>query len=356
MILKEEITAEWLVKVSTNNRKADKILIEKVIRALLLLEGLVKAKLPFVFKGGTALMLHFNSAKRLSIDIDIILPAEPENLKDILEHVAKEQGFVKKELQHRDQQLKVKKEHYKFFYKPVHKTLGETEYVLLDILFEKVNYSQLISIPLASDFVPADSEMCFVNVPGLEDILGDKLTAFAPNTTGIPYFKNEGGMGMEIIKQLYDIGNLLELVSDMTVVRKTFNIFAETEIAYRNPRGINTEDVLSDIFQTALCISTRGADGKGNFDELKKGMQRITGFIFSESYHIEKVISHASKAAYLSVVLKAGLAEIVRYKDAAQMKEWLIGKPLNTKLNKLKKTNPEAFYYWYRAYEILSRE
>jgi len=74
MINKEKITIDWISKISKENRKADKILIEKVIRALLLLEGLVKNKLPFVFKGGTALMLHLNSTKRLSIDIDVILP------------------------------------------------------------------------------------------------------------------------------------------------------------------------------------------------------------------------------------------------------------------------------------------
>lgn len=40
MISKETLTAEWIEKVSKANRNADKILIEKVIRALLLLEGL----------------------------------------------------------------------------------------------------------------------------------------------------------------------------------------------------------------------------------------------------------------------------------------------------------------------------
>jgi hypothetical protein len=64
MIDKEKITVEWIEKVSKANRNADKILVEKVIRALLLLEGLAKQKLSFVFKGGTALMLLLNSAKR----------------------------------------------------------------------------------------------------------------------------------------------------------------------------------------------------------------------------------------------------------------------------------------------------
>ena len=77
MISKETLTVQWIDKVSKSNRNADKILVEKVIRALLLLEGLSNIGLSFIFKGGTALMLLLNSAKRLSIDIDIIVSAPP---------------------------------------------------------------------------------------------------------------------------------------------------------------------------------------------------------------------------------------------------------------------------------------
>ena len=73
-----------------------------------------------------------------------------------------------------------------------------------------------------------------VNVPSLEDILGDKLTAFASNTTGIPYFKSEHSMSMEIIKQLYDIGNLFDKVENLKIIKSTFSIFAKTELKYRN--------------------------------------------------------------------------------------------------------------------------
>lgn len=114
MIDKEKITLEWIEKVSKVNRNADKILVEKVIRALLLLEGLVKQKLSFVFKGGTALMLHLNSIKRLSIDIDIIMTEKPDNLNEILDKVAVEQGFIRKEEQKRTANTKIDKAHYKF--------------------------------------------------------------------------------------------------------------------------------------------------------------------------------------------------------------------------------------------------
>src|SRR5690606_12528765 len=299
MINQSELSAEWLNKISKQHRNADKILVEKVIRALLLLEGLAKQKIDFVFKGGTALMLHFNSTKRLSIDIDIILPNEIENLESILDTIAQEQGFLRKELQHRSTNSKIKKEHYKFFFTPLHKTQKDEEYVLLDILFEEVNYKSVISLPIQSDFIPQVNKPLFVNVPSLEDILGDKLTAFAPNTTGIPYFKKEDTMSMEIIKQLYDIGNLFDVVQELETIKTTFYRFAKTEIAYRNKNRISENDVLNDIYQTALCVVTRGADRNGNFDELQKGILRIKPFIFSEVYHIEKAIAHAAKAAYL---------------------------------------------------------
>src|SRR5690349_14227359 len=101
MISKESLTAEWIDKVSKANRNADKILVEKVIRALLLLEGLSKSGLSFIFKGGTALMLLLDSAKRLSIDIDIILTEKKDNLDELLKAFAEEQGFSRVELQHR---------------------------------------------------------------------------------------------------------------------------------------------------------------------------------------------------------------------------------------------------------------
>jgi len=48
-------------------------LLEKVYRALSLLEGLAESKLDFIFKGGTAVMLLLGKTERFSIDIDIIL-------------------------------------------------------------------------------------------------------------------------------------------------------------------------------------------------------------------------------------------------------------------------------------------
>lgn len=352
MIDRDKITIDWISKVSKENRNADKILVEKVIRALLLLEGLVKQKLHFVFKGGTAVMLHLKSSKRLSIDIDVILREKPDNLNDLLDNVASEQNFLRKELHQRKIKSKIDKAHYKFYFHPLHKTSEDEEYVLLDIIFGEVQYENLIEIKIQSSFLPVKGTPLTVKSACLEDIIGDKLTAFAPNTTGIPYFKEKDSMSMEIIKQLYDIGNMVDYIADLETLKTTFKKFSKTELAYRGMDTLSEKDVGEDIYQTALCIVTRGADGKGEFDQLQQGIQRVSRFIFSERYHIEKAIAHASKVAYIATLIKHDTKAIEKFKDPLQMKDWVIGEPLNTKLNRLKKSNPEAFFFWYKIYEL----
>ena len=81
-MIQESCTSnEWISEIAKTH-KADKGLVQKLIRALILLEGLSESNLKFVFKGGTALMLMLNSTKRLSIDIDIIISEKAANLDE----------------------------------------------------------------------------------------------------------------------------------------------------------------------------------------------------------------------------------------------------------------------------------
>ncbi len=355
MISKDSLNIDWITKVSTANRKADKILVEKVIRALFLLEGLAKQNLDFVFKGGTALMLILNSSKRLSIDIDIIIEKKPKDLEEIFNDLLEPQGFTRFELQERKAATNIQKAHYKFFYKPVHQTKAEEESILLDILFEKVGYQKIEEIPIDSKFIVSDRDPIKVKVPSKEDILGDKLTAFAPNTTGIPYFKGKTSMSMEILKQLYDVGNLIDIAEDGELVKTTFESFATIELQYRECAD-KVDGVLEDIYQTALCIVSRGVEGKGDFAELQTGIQRVSRFIFSETFHIDKAIIAASKAAYFAVLIRSNKVVIEKYGDPKIMKDWSIGEPFWSRLNRLKKLNPEAFFYWYKIFKLSGGE
>jgi hypothetical protein len=161
-------------------------------------------------------------------------------------------------------------------------------------------------------------------------------------------------MAMEIIKQLYDIGNLFEEISDLTVVATTFNKIAQTELNYRGLAG-KVAVVLDDITATALCLATRGSAGKGDFTALQNGISQIKAYIFSESYHIEKAIVHAARAAYCAKLIEMGEKTFARFTEASQIINWLIETPFDTKLNKLKKSNPEAFFYWYQVYLLENR-
>ena len=86
MIDKRSRSIEWITEAASRIGVHDVALVEKTIRAFSLLEALARSGCPFIFKGGSSLMLHMNTGKRLSIDIDIICP--DLHLGDILDDLA----------------------------------------------------------------------------------------------------------------------------------------------------------------------------------------------------------------------------------------------------------------------------
>lgn len=352
MISKQCYTLEWIEKVSKDNNVPDKIIVEKVIRAFSLLESLVIQGCPLVFKGGTSLMLHFDSRKRLSIDIDIVCPPGT-HIQPYLDK-AKEYEFFDYKLVDRITPHNVPKSHSKFFYNVTYKTNADVGHILLDVLFEDNHYNKLEYKNIDSPFILHDGDVVAVQVPSIEDLLGDKLTAFAPNTTGIPYMKGDRDCSMEIIKQLYDIASLFDKVEDLAITAQTFSQFAKVEMMYRNIDSDDVKLVLDDVFNTALCITLRGQDRKDEFYKLQRGITHIKSFIFSESYTIDSAVVNAAKAAYLAVLLKTGHNDFNRYNDNIESIRNATITKLDTRLNKLKKYAPEAFYYWLEIESLMS--
>jgi hypothetical protein len=54
----------------------------------------------------------------------------------------------------------------------------------------------------------------------------------------------------------------------------------------------------------------------------------------------------------LHEIIKFGVKYFSRFSKDLDMKDWIITASANTKLNKIKKTDPEAFYYLYQMSEI----
>jgi hypothetical protein len=295
-------------------------------------------------------MLLLNSEKRLSIDINIIVPEKEADLTEILENICTAKGFTHFETQKRIAGTNIDKEHYKLFFTSA--LNNQESHILLDVLKEDIHYQNIIEFSIDSTFINSEGEPIKVHLPDFNNILGDKLTAFAPNTTGIPYRKGNKEMGMEIIKQMYDIGCLCDKADNPEIVSAVFSSFAETELEYRQNKS-SIENVLDDIIETALSVCLRQNQGKSDFNILHRGIIQVKPFIFSEQFHLEKAITYAAKAAYIASVIKFGVKHFSRFSKELDMKDWIITEPMNTKLNKIKKTDPEAFYYLYQMSEIV---
>lgn len=355
MIGSESHTKEWLENIQRLLKGKDPILIEKVIKALTLLEQLKLKGLDFIFKGGSSLLLLLKEINRFSIDIDIILPRGYRGLEEIFKAIIAEGAFTGYEEDKRNSAISVPKAHFKFFYNSVLNIGNQNAVILLDILFESNPYPQIVSLPVESPFISTSSPLVKVSLPVIDCILGDKLTAFAPNSTGIPY---EKGKSLEIIKQLYDIGKLFDHSGNIQTVKQTFQYLAEQELQYRNSPRMDAIQVLDDIFETAAIIAFRGTYKKDYFDELNDGIKKIIHFTYSEQYRIEDAIVSAGKAAYLSLLIRrlfnfSTSEEIHRFEKRIDLSYLDITHPGFTKFNKFKKYKPEAFFYWYQAINLI---
>ncbi len=300
---------EWIKEASYNLGVHDIALVEKAIRAFSLLEALARSNCPFLFKGGSSLMLHLSTSKRLSIDIDIICP--PGTLiEDYLDIYAEEYGFNKVELVERISRKDVPKQHAKFYYEVSYPSSGGQDKILLDVLFEETHYSKIVSLPIQSPLLITNEPPVMVNLPSHEDLLGDKLTAFAPYTTGIPFFKGERNCSMEIIKQLFDVASLFDITENLNITRTTFSKIAALELQYRHKEPDNTLQVLDDIYQTALCICMRGQQDPDEYRLLQDGIRRIGNFMIGDKYTLDSAIIDASKVAYLCKLIEKGIDDI----------------------------------------------
>ena len=354
MINPESRTREWIESLRTQYPYIkDASLLEKTIRAFSLLESLVRSGCPFVFKGGTALMLHLDSSRRLSIDVDIVCKPGTQ-IGNYLERYAAEYGFTGVTEFSRQSRTLVPKTHASYQYLvsyPSGYTNGE---ILLDVLYEDIEYNKVITLPIQSPLLKTEGEPAMVQVPSLEDMLGDKLTAFAPHTTGIPFFKGEKPFSMEIMKQLFDVSSILDRTDTLETVRRTFNKVVPIELGYRGLDELSADDVLADAYNTAMNICLYGALDAQEYTWLTSGAHRVNGFILTENYAMERAVRDAAKVAYLARLLQLGIDQVRHYTpdDDAALASEIIESPDFNKLNRLKKVNTEAFFYARRLEEL----
>ena len=245
MISVKSHTAEWINHLRDEYIGKDPIIIEKMINTLTLVECLAKSSLDFVFKGGTSLMLLLPKSQRFSIDVDIILPEIPKDIEGEFKEMIEGTIFDRFEEDVRSNPKGIPKSHYKFFFSSAVGNYEPNPYILLDILSTDIPYPIVNEFPIKSDIIDQDGKYTNVRIPSINSILGDKLTAFAPTTIGIPYGVEKE---LEINKQLFDLGVLIDHCDDIKEVSISFKNNANAELIFRKPKNMTLENVFDDIF------------------------------------------------------------------------------------------------------------
>ena len=202
-----------------------------------------------------------------------------------------------------------------------------------------------MELALKSDWLIPEGDEILVKIPSPESIAGDKLTAFAPKTTGIPYGK---GKEVDIIKQLHDISKLYQEIKNLSVVSKAFSQIVLKEIKYRNSK-CSPEDVFQDILETAAMIAKRDKNiyepDTSYFKEIKLGLLQFKSYQTTSSFRIEEAVIGSAKAALLAAKIRAGHTDALPIFEPSRKKnDYLIQKAEYSYLNKLP---TEALFYWY---------
>jgi len=251
MINKDSFSSDYIKSLQTKY-SLDPALLERVVYAFGLLEAFKKVEMPFIFKGGTCLILLLDKPMRLSTDIDIIVNPLL-NVDKYIEKISDIFPFKSFEEQKRKGKNNIEKRHFKFIYEsPITK---KEIYILLDILFEDNNYQLLLEKEINNDLLKTEGDNYTVFVPSIDCILADKLTAFAPHTIGIPVNKNKD---MEVMKQMFDICTLVDYISSFEDFIESYEKIAKQEIEYCGiPIGIN--NVLEDTITVSKKYSCFGS-------------------------------------------------------------------------------------------------
>jgi hypothetical protein len=367
MIDEKSFRPEWInsFKLKSEYSHIQTNILEKMIHSLYLVQMLKKNGLDFVFKGGTSLILVLDEDNRFSIDVDIICREKKETLKDIFDKVIQNSRFISYSLdEKRSYKPGVPKAHYIFKYISVINPDLDSS-ILLDILDEDIVYPGIKECPVKVKWLRA-SEQVFIKIPTVDSITGDKLTAYAPNTIGIPYFKGKISFGLEITKQLFDLGKLLDKVTDIKKVSESFYSFARKEIEYRKQISADSEltpeKVLNDIIQTCRVIAKRDANktepDKTHFRLLQEGIKSFgSAYMIKGKFRLEDAIISSSKAVYAAAIILTNNLSSYEIYSGENISDLFISDPEWNFLNKLKKLQDKsAFYYWYKATKLLDQD
>lgn len=342
MITKENFEIGHIKNIQ-QEYKNDLHQLERTLFAFGLLEAISKTEMPFIFKGGTCLLLLLQSPMRISTDIDIVVPPQTD-INSYIQKAGQIFPFFHVEEIKREPKSNIEKRHFKFLY--ISPTKNAEITVLLDVLFEENLYTSTIQKTLENKLLLTSGENQIITIPSINCILGDKLTAFAPHTVG----KSINEYDLEIIKQMFDCATLFNEHTDFSEVKETYNQIVKTEIAYRG-LDILPSQVLKDTIFSAASIVSKGFVNPEDFSVYNRGINAIRSHIFGGKYGVERAALEASKVMYLASCVLADKDTVENIADISTYQNVSIEYEELKNLSKIKKVYREAYAYCIAALE-----
>ena len=349
MIQKETYLLDNIQRIK-DKYNLDPELIQRAIFALGLVETLVVVGTEFIFKGGSSLMILNETPKRLSTDVDILV--EPDyDIESFINKASSIFPFISFEESKRKTNKTISKKHFRIKYASPRTDREVT--VIVDVLFANNRYKKIEKRPIKNDLLICSGEDIFVKTPSVEEMLADKLTAFAPHTIGVNFFNENfsNDKRLEVIKQFYDVSNLFDVAHDFKLVKETYIEAANEEISFRDINS-NYMDCLLDSFNSALTILSWGRFYNEDFNNYVDGIKKIESHIVGEKFNLNNAYLPASKIMLLSACI---LKDVDPFMLDIKKKE-PIEKPPYNKINRLIRIQTEAFNIAVTAIDILERK
>lgn len=345
MLSRKNFTEEH-INALRKSTGTDPSILERTVFAFGLLEAIASVNLPFIFKGGTSLLLMLDTSRRLSTDIDIIVKPGTD-IDKYIEEAGKIFPFIRVEENIRKGINNVEKRHFRFLF--TSPRTGKEINILLDVVFEHNPYLKLIDKPIKNSLLITEGESLTVKVPDKNCILGDKLTAFAPHTTGIPFDRNKE---LEIIKQMYDCWTLIQEMDDFSIVSSTYKEIVNIEMGYR---GIDEgfEKVLLDTIDSCICIMGRNGIRPDEYAKFQAGINAIQGHILKDRINGENAGLIACEIMYLATCILVDKSEYVKIKNPEEYRSNDLTMKGSKRIKYIRNVDPLAYAYLTESFRLL---
>lgn len=267
------------------------------ICALFLTQNLSSVGLPFVLRGGLSMQQILATPVRPTSDVDILV--EPDlNIDQYLAKIAILLPFDRIEEEKREAIKKMKKRHFKCFYKTGRRALKEDDqaFIYLDVVFEKDCFRHTLIKNLHSTLaITTEDYPIKVVIPTPEKILSEKLTMLGIQNQHGRLFRD---LADRMMCQLWDCDALIDYITEPKKLREQFDLDAQRQMHIYG-LTLSTNEMLYSIFQHCLTIISGGEVDQREYEKLKNALDRVSGTFLEKGNIYVDTSKKACRIAYL---------------------------------------------------------